>query len=79
MPSIRPSEDVLTHPQRRQRRRSKATLAALAVLSGGSLFGTCEMRFRSAVVDSTRGFLLTDVLPAVLGEILPDVGGADGS
>lgn len=64
-----------SHPHRRRR----TVLAALAVLSYGSLFSACETRLRTVVVDNTRAFLLTDVLPNILGNFLPDIGGDPGN
>jgi hypothetical protein len=47
-----------------EQRLKRWTLVAAALLSGGTLFGTCEMRFRDAVVDGSKTFALSlfDVL-----------------
>jgi len=44
--------------------RAKAWTLLAAMLAGGTLFGTCEMRVRDALVDGSKSFLLS--LPSSL-------------
>lgn len=81
MKSIVPKSPIpLTGSHRRastgRNSRFGLTFTALAALTGGTLFGACEMRIRSAVIDGSKDFLFTDVLPGTLGELLPDLAAA---
>lgn len=58
--------------------RSKAVIAFLAVLSGGSVMGGCETRLKDAAVDTTRQFVLGLLDPlaiatSIFGEDLVDL------
>lgn len=44
-------------------RSRRVALALVAALSGGSVFGACEARFKDAFVDGTTSFIETGLLP----------------
>ena len=46
-----------------KKRSRRVGLALAAALSGGSVFGACEARFKDAFVDGTTSFIETGVLP----------------
>lgn len=56
-------------------RRTRLSAAMAAALAGGSLLGTCEMRFRDAIVDTSKNLLCTTVGTTILG---PDGASAIG-
>ena len=41
----------------------RVALALAAALSGGSVFGACEARFKGAFVDGTTSFVQSGLLP----------------
>lgn len=47
-----------------KKRSRRVALALAAALSGGSVFGACEARFKSAFVDGTTSFIEGGVLPS---------------
>ena len=51
----------MTHSIKKRSRR--VALALAAALSGGSVFGACEARFKDAFVDGTTSFIENGVLP----------------
>ncbi len=51
-----------------RKRSQRVALALAAALSGGSVFGACEARFKGAFVDGTTSFIETGVLP-LLGSV----------
>ena len=46
-----------------KKRSRRVALALAAALSGGSVFGACEARFKSAFVDGTTSFIQSGLLP----------------
>ncbi|MCH8243042.1 MAG: hypothetical protein IH897_10585 [Planctomycetes bacterium] len=46
-----------------KKRSRRVALALAAALSGGSVFGACEARFKSAFVDGTTSFVQSGLLP----------------
>jgi hypothetical protein len=51
-------------------RLGRWTVLLTALLSGGTLFGTCEMRVRDALVDGSKSFLLSGLFSGL--DFLPD-------
>ncbi len=52
------------------RRRGKTIVALFAFLSGGSLMGGCETRFKEAAMDTTRQFVLGLLDPVTIAELI---------
>lgn len=48
-----------------KKRSRQAALALVAALSGGSVFGACEARFKDAFVDGTTTFIEGGLLPTI--------------
>ncbi len=57
----------MKHHPLRLARRTRLSAAIAAALAGGSLLGTCEMRLRDAVVDTSKSFLCTTIGEGILG------------
>ena len=56
-----------------QRTRSRLALTLAAALTGGSVLGTCEARFKDAVVSGAEGYLFNTLLnPAASDSVFPD-------
>jgi hypothetical protein len=56
-----------------RRSRSKIALALAAALTGGSVLGTCETRFKDAVISGAESYLYGTLLnPASSDSIFPD-------
>lgn len=53
-----------------QRRLGRWAVLLTTLLGGGTLFGTCEMRLRDALVDGSKTFLLTSLSSGL--DFLPD-------
>lgn len=50
--------------KRQMYRRSRWTVFLAATLAGGTLFGTCDIRMRTALVDGTKLFLISLLNPS---------------
>ena len=48
-----------------KKRSRRVALALAAALSGGSVFGACEARFKDAFVDGTTTFIEGGLLPTI--------------
>ncbi len=48
-----------------KKRSRRVALALAAALSGGSVFGACEARFKDAFVDGTTTFIESGLLPTI--------------
>ncbi|MCH8149745.1 MAG: hypothetical protein IH987_17450 [Planctomycetes bacterium] len=46
-------------------RSQRVALALAAALSGGSVFGACEARIKSALVDGTTSYINSGLLPVL--------------
>lgn len=58
-------------PPRMRLRRSRAALALVSVLAGGSVFTSCDTRFRGAVINGAKSTFFTTFLnPAAIFEVL---------
>ena len=55
-------------PQRS--RTVRLTLALAAAMAGGSLCGTCEMRFKDAFIGGATGYLSTLLDPAAVVDLV---------
>jgi len=61
-------EPDMTHTRKH---RSKVAALLVAMLSGGSLFTSCETRFREAAVSGAKSYLYSGFLPALLEGLVP--------
>ena len=57
----------MKHEPIRLVQRARLSAAIAAALAGGSLLGTCEMRLRDAVVDTSKSLLCTTIGVGILG------------
>lgn len=68
----------MTNHQRRVLRKVRHTF--IAVLAGGSLFGTCEVRLHDAIVGGSKDFLNSLLSPnSVLPLLFPQPGAASNT
>lgn len=59
--------------------RSRFLLSVVLALTGGSLFTSCQMSFRDAIVNGSKDFLFTLLDPAAIVElVLDNSSGTDG-
>ena len=61
----------------RRSRTVRLTLALAAAMAGGSLCGTCEMRFKDALIGGATGYLSTLLDPTAIVDLV--LGGEAGS